>query len=329
VKVLVTGGAGYIGAHTVRALLEAGHAPVVLDTLENGHAEAVPSEVLMVGDLADRAGLRALLDAHGFDAAIHFAGYIEARESAAHPGKYYRGNVALTVDLLECLVEAGVQRVVFSSSAGVYGKPSRVPIPEDEPAHPINPYAETKAMVERILADFRAAHGLRSIALRYFNAAGAHERGDLGEAHRSESHLIPRVLRVALGLEERITVFGTDHPTPNGTCIRDYVHVSDLARAHVLALDALESDPPAPIYNVGTGRGFSVRREVLETCRRVSGREIAWTDAPRFEGDPPALVADPSRLRADLGWRPRYADLESIVGSAWRWHSAHPLGFAT
>jgi len=326
-KVLVTGGAGYIGSHTVRALLEAGHQPLVLDSLENGNRAAVRPDLLVVADLSEGAALRALLEQHAFDAAIHFAGYIEARESAADPGKYYRGNVGVSVALLDALVGAGVTRIVFSSSAGVYGVPARVPIPEEEPARPINPYSATKAMVERILADYHAAHGLRSVSLRYFNAAGADERGDLGEAHRSESHLIPRVLRVALGLDEQLTVFGVDHPTPDGTAVRDYVHVSDLARAHVLALDALDRAATPEVFNVGTGRGFSVR-EVLDACARVTGRQIRWQTAPRFPGDPPALVADPARIRQQLGWAPRYVEVEPIVASAWRWHAAHPRGFA-
>jgi UDP-glucose 4-epimerase len=325
-RILVTGGAGYIGSHTVRALLEAGHEPIVVDSLENGHREAVPNELLLIGHL-EVGMLRSLFSRQRFDAVIHFAGYIEARESAREPGKYYVNNVALTLDLLECMRQSGVSRLVFSSSAGVYGRPLRVPIPENEPSLPINPYAATKAMVERILADYHAAHGLRSIALRYFNAAGADPKGDLGEAHRSESHLVPRVLRVALGLESQLRVFGLDHPTSDGTCIRDFIHVSDLARAHVLALEALVVQDGARVYNVGSGRGYSVR-QVIDACSKVTGRTIPWEAAPRFDGDPPVLVADASLAGAALGWQPRLSQLESIVETAWRWHSTHPRGFA-
>ncbi len=325
-RVLVTGGAGYIGSHTVRALLDAGHEPVVLDSLEHGHAAAVPPEVLVVGTVEGGQALPLLFGRYGFDAVIHFAGYIEARESAANPGKYYRNNVAHTLELLDRMLQFGVRHLVFSSSAGVYGVPSRVPIPEEELPRPINPYAATKAMVERVLADYQAAHGLRSVALRYFNAAGAHPSGTLGEAHRGESHLIPRVLRVAQGLEERVTVFGTDHPTPDGTCIRDYIHVCDLARAHVLALEALRAGQTAPIYNVGTGRGYSVH-QVIETCQRVTGRTIPWEAVPRFAGDPPVLVADPTRIQAELGWRPERPGLQEIIQTAWRWHATHPNGY--
>jgi UDP-glucose 4-epimerase len=299
----------------------------VFDSLENGHRAAVPLETLVIGQLGDRQALAELLSRHSFDGVIHFAGYIEARESALLPGKYYQNNLVNTLTLLDLLVERGPNRIVFSSSAGVYGKPNAVPIEESTCRSPINPYSVTKAMVEEVLADYSRAYGLQSVSLRYFNAAGAHPSAELGEAHRQESHLIPRVIRVAAGLDEQISIYGIDHDTPDGTCIRDYVHVCDLATAHLRALEYLTATDQTGVFNVGTGRGYSVR-EIVETVQRVTGRPVRTSHAPRFEGDPPALVANASLIQEQLGWQSQSSDLEQIIESAWRWHRQNPSGFA-
>jgi UDP-glucose 4-epimerase len=297
--VLVVGGAGYIGSHTVRALIAAGYSVVVYDNLGNGHRESLPPECPLVeGDLSDDTLLRDTLARFPVDAAIHFAGYIEVGRSVADPRVFYRNNVANSLVLLDALVDAGAPRVVFSSSAAVYGHPERVPIPEDARKLSLNPYAFSKIAVEQALDDFGQAYGLRSVALRYFNAAGADPAGDIGEDHPNESHLIPLVLQVPLGRREQITIFGDDYPTPDGTCIRDYVHVTDLAQAHVLAVARLLEPGAAGTvaYNVGTGRGYS-NFEVVEMCRRVTGHPIPAVVTARRPGDGPELVADSHRLR--------------------------------
>ncbi len=320
-RVLVTGGAGYIGSHACKALAAAGHEPIAYDNLVYGHRDLVRWGPLEEGDTADRARLDAVLEAYRPEAAMHFAAYAYVGESVTDPGKYWANNVNGSLVLLEALRDHGVGRVVFSSTCATYGEPSTVPIPDDHAQWPVNPYGWSKLAVERMLADFHRAHGLRSVALRYFNAAGADPEGEAGEHHEPETHLIPLILDAALGRREAVTVFGDDYPTPDGTCIRDYIHVGDLADAHVLALEWLGSNDAAGAFNLGNGQGFSVH-EVIDRARRVTGRKIEARVGPRRAGDPPALVGDASRARAELGWRPRLDDLETIVATAWRWHQA-------
>lgn len=326
--ILVAGGAGYIGSHTVRALLAERFEPVVLDNLSSGWLQAVPRDVPVVtADLADREAVRATLALYRPAAVIHFAAFIEAGESMTDPARFWANNVQNTWNLLEEMRAAGVLRLVFSSSAGVYGQPERVPIPEDAPQRPVNTYGMTKHVVETMLRDYDRAYGLRSIALRYFNACGADPAGDIGEAHPNKTHLIELALLAALGLRPEVAVFGTDYPTPDGTAVRDYIHVVDLASAHLLALDALQHDHPSTAYNVGLGRGFSVQ-QVLDAVERVTGRPLPRRIAARRAGDPAELVADSAKIQAELGWRPQYTDLDAILETAWRWHRTHPREFA-
>jgi UDP-glucose 4-epimerase len=329
-NVLVTGGAGYIGSVIVEALLRRGHTVTVLDSLYKGHRAAVTAPVrLMQIDLADRGAVGqavAELAAGGGPAAvIHMAADSLVGESMQRPTKYFRNNVINSLNLAEAVVEAGIGALVFSSTAAVYGQPETVPITEDFPTAPTNVYGETKLSFERALRWLDEIHGLRWIALRYFNAAGATER--LGEDHDPESHLIPNVLQVPLGRRERVPLFGTDYPTPDGTCIRDYVHVADLAEAHILALEALQGDAvPSGAFNLGSGTGYS-NRQVIEAARRVTGHPIPVVEEPRRAGDPAALVASSERIRRELGWAPQYPGIEEIVGSAWAWHRSHPNGY--
>jgi UDP-glucose 4-epimerase len=319
-KVLVVGGAGYIGSHMVRELLDRGYDPVVLDSLITGHEWAVPPGRLVRGDLADREALSAVFAQYRPRAVMHFASFIVVGESVANPLKYYRNNVSNTVNLLAAMAEAGVRRFVFSSTAAVYGTPEAIPIAEDAPLHPENPYGRTKLMVEQMLADCRRAWGLSYACLRYFNAAGAHESAEIGEAHEPESHLIPIVLQAALGRRESLTINGEDYDTPDGTCIRDFIHVCDLTEAHTLALEALAaSENAAMTYNLGNGKGYSIK-EVIEVCRQVTGRPIRVKIGPRRPGDPARLVASSARVMDELGWRPRHGELRGIIESAWRWH---------
>ena len=315
-NILVTGGAGYIGSHTCKQLAAASHTPIVYDNLSNGHRDAVRWGAFESGDVTDGARLREVLRAHKPLAIIHFAGLIEVGISVADPAAFYDVNVNGSLTLLRAMVDEGVGSIVFSSTAAVYGQPKTVPIPEDVSSAPINPYGETKHAVEKMLGYFAAAHGLRYAALRYFNAAG-----DLGERHNPESHLIPLVLFAALGQRPHINVYGTDYPTPDGTAVRDYTHVCDLARAHVAALSYLAKTPEPVVANLGTGAGYSVR-QVIETCRRVTGRNIAVRDAPRRIGDPPELVAAVERAHTRLGWRAQMSDLDTIAATAWAWHRA-------
>jgi UDP-glucose 4-epimerase len=325
VKILVTGGAGYVGSHAARLLDRAGHDVWVYDNLSRGHREAAIPGRLIEGELCDGPHLIAVFRNKKIDAVMHFAAFALVGESVAEPAMYYRNNVLASLSLLEAMRTAGVWRIVFSSTTATYGAPARVPIPEDTPQHPINPYGFTKLAIEHALADFAKAYGLGYAALRYFNAAGASPDGDLGEDHDPESHLIPIVLQVALGQRDHITIFGDDYPTPDGTCIRDYVHVDDLGSAHVAALDQLEKGKGLAL-NLGTGRGYSVR-EVIEACRRATGHPIPEVIGERRPGDPPALVADARKAREILDWQPRCADIDSIVATAWRWHSSHPRGY--
>ena len=324
---LVTGGAGYIGSVVAEELLQAGHDVVVFDNLSRGHRQAVPkSAELVVGELADRACLDQLLRSRAFDAVMHFAALIEAGESMKAPEEFFRNNTSNALTLLEAMLAARVKRFVFSSTAALFGNPERTPVEEDDPVHPTNAYGESKLLVERMLAWFHQIHGLRYASLRYFNAAGA-SRPEQGEAHQPETHLIPRILQVALGRAEHVNIFGTDYPTPDGTCIRDYIHVSDLARAHLLALEALALEQSSPrIYNLGNGQGFSVR-EVVEVARRVTGHPVPVIESPRRAGDPAVLIASSEKIRRELGWQPRFPDLETIVESAWQWHRIHPDGY--
>ena len=317
--VLVTGGAGYIGSHACKALARAGFTPVAYDNLEHGHAEAVRWGPLEQGDIADRARLDEIITRHHPIAAMHFAAYAYVGESVTNPGKYYRNNLAGSLTLLEALRDHGINACVFSSTCATYGVPQRLPLTEDHPQQPINPYGASKLMVERMLADFDAAHGLRSISLRYFNAAGADPEGETGELHDPETHLIPLVLDAAAGTRPSVTVYGSDYDPPDGTCIRDYIHVSDLADAHVLALQALLGGAATTAYNLGNGAGFSVR-EVIGCVARVTGHTVTTIAGPRREGDPAVLVGDASRIRSELGWSPKHADLAAIIASAWRWH---------
>jgi UDP-arabinose 4-epimerase len=321
--VLVTGGAGYIGSHACKALARAGQVPVAYDNLVHGHRWAVKWGPFEQGDIADRSRLDDVIERHRPDAVMHFAAFAYVGESVLDPGKYYRNNVAGSLVLLEAMRDHGIDKLVFSSTCATYGVPQRLPLTEEHPQQPINPYGMSKLMVERMLADFDVAHALRSISLRYFNAAGADPEGEIGECHDPETHLIPLVLDAAAGLRPHITVFGDDYDTPDGTCIRDYIHVSDLADAHVLALRALETGMASAAYNLGNGQGFSVR-EVVDCGRRVSGREIPERKGARRAGDPPVLVGDASRIRQELGWQPRHSELASIIESAWRWHLTRP-----
>ena len=316
--VLVTGGAGYIGSHTVKLLLQRGYQPVVYDNLLYGHRQAVLGGHFVEGNLHETARLVEALRTHQVSAVIHFAAFAYVGESVQDPLKYYHNNVAGTVSLLQAMHTAGVSRLIFSSSCATYGIPQQPCLSEDHPQAPINPYGESKLFVERMLQACALAYGLRWISLRYFNAAGADPDGELGECHNPETHLIPLVLAVARGRLPEIAIFGTDYNTPDGTCIRDYIHVTDLADAHLLALQALPGNKANTAYNLGTGHGYSVR-QVLDTASRVTGRPIATAVAPRRAGDPPRLVAVADKARQALGWTPQYSDLDTIIGTAWRW----------
>ncbi|UVL76018.1 UDP-glucose 4-epimerase GalE [Pseudomonas putida] len=317
-KFLVVGGAGYIGSHMVKHLLGAGHEVVVADLVSPG-----PGIQWAKLDIADEAALDVLFGVCHFDAVFHFASFIQVGESVSAPGKYYQNNVAATLALLQAMVNAGIKHLVFSSSAAVYGNPQYVPIDEAHAKGPINPYGLSKWMVEQILEDFDRAYGLKSVCLRYFNAAGADPDGQLGERHEPETHLIPLILQAASGRREAVTVFGRDYDTPDGTCIRDYVHVADLATAHALAVDYLLAGGERTAFNLGNGLGFSVQ-QVIDTARAVTGRQIKTLDAPRRAGDPPRLVADASKALQVLGWRPEFASLEQIVRHAWQWELQYP-----
>lgn len=317
-KILVVGGAGYIGSHMVKMLLESGHEVVTLDNLSTGHRDAVFGGEFIRADLADRDQLEAVFSSHEFDGVLHFASFIQVGESVREPGKYYQNNVANTLNLLGAMARHGVRSLVFSSSAAIFGEPQYVPIDEGHPKAPVNPYGSSKLMVETILADYDRAHGLKSVCLRYFNAAGADPGGQLGERHEPETHLIPLVLQAASGRRPHVTVFGRDYDTPDGTCIRDYIHVTDLCQAHLLALKQLWQGGGSAAYNLGNGQGFSVR-EVIDAARAVTGREIPVVYGERREGDPARLVADSRLARQALGWSPEHAELETIIAHAWQW----------
>jgi UDP-glucose-4-epimerase GalE len=324
-RILVTGGAGYIGSHAVRLFRARGHDVWVYDNLSMGHRAAVPADRLLVGDLAELPRLDHALVMHRIEAVVHFAAFAYVGESVKHPGKYYQNNLVNTLHLLEAVRRHGIGRFVFSSTCATYGLPRGVPVTEDEPQQPINPYGNTKLAVERALADYAAAYGWGFAALRYFNAAGASPDGALGEDHDPETHLIPLVLQAVLGQRPAVEVFGTDYPTPDGTCVRDYVHVDDLAEAHLLALEALGPGKRLR-YNLGTGRGHSVR-EVIRAAEEVTGKPVPVQEGPRRPGDPPVLVASAEKIGRELGWRPRYPELRPIIQTAWNWHRTHPRGY--
>ncbi len=326
-SILVLGGAGYIGSHTVHALIEAGRDVVVADNLVTGHRAAVhPQARLYEGDLSDRAFLDRLLERESIDGVIHFAAYSLVGESVSNPLKYYRNNLCGTEVLLEALVAHGVERIVFSSTAATYGEPERIPILESDRTQPTNPYGETKLSMEKMIRWTGRAHNLRYVALRYFNACGALPDGSIGEDHQPETHLIPIVLQVALGRRERLDIFGGDYPTPDGTCVRDYIHVCDLADAHIRALTYLEQGGQSDVFNLGNGVGFS-NLQVVETARAVTGHPIPSSIEARRPGDPATLVASSDKAARVLGWQPRYTDLGEIIATAYRWHQSHPQGY--
>lgn len=320
--ILVTGGAGYIGSHAALALKKAGYEVIILDNLSYGHQELIDEVVqvkLVVGDTSDRSILDQLFTTHKIDAVMHFAAYIAVGESVKEPGKYYSNNVASTLNLLEAMLAHGINKIVFSSTCAVYGIPKEIPMTEDHPHNPLSPYAASKDMVERILQDFDTAFSLKSVAFRYFNACGADPEGALGEDHHPETHLIPLALLTALKKRESLYIFGTDYDTPDGTCVRDYIHVNDLADAHVLGLQYLLSGGESEVFNLGNGNGFSVR-EVIETAREVTGLTIPVVETERRAGDAPILVGSSKKVRTSLGWNPQYADLKKIITNAWQWH---------
>jgi UDP-glucose-4-epimerase GalE len=324
-RILVTGGAGYIGSHTVKQLLKNGHDVTVFDNLSAGHRQAVPADRLVVGDLRDIDQVDHLLVVNRIEAVIHFAALALVGESVKNPAIYYTTNLIYTLNLIERCRRNDIQKFVFSSTCATYGNPLKVPITEEEKQAPINPYGNTKLAVEHALADYAAAYPFGFCLLRYFNAAGAAADASLGEDHNPESHLIPIVLQVALGKRPHVEIFGTDYPTPDGTCVRDYIHVDDLATAHILALEKIVPGTQLR-YNVGIGRGYSVR-EVIETARSITGRSIPVKEAPRRSGDPPELVANAAKIRDELGWAPKYQELRPIIETAWAWHSRHPNGY--
>ena len=324
-RILVTGGAGYIGSHAVRLFLKRGHDVWVYDNLSAGHRAAVPADRLIVGDLAEVHRLDHALMQQRIEAVVHFAGSAYVGESVRQPGAYYLNNLVNTLHLMEAMRRNRIWRLVFSSTCATYGVPTRVPITEDEKQLPINPYGNTKLAVERALADYAAAYHWGYAALRYFNAVGASGDGSLGEDHDPETHLLPLAIQAALGQRPHLEVFGTDYPTPDGTCVRDYIHVDDLAEAHLLALETLEPGRELSC-NLGIGRGYSVR-EVVRTVEEVSGRPVPLREGPRRPGDPPVLIAAADRARKELGWQPHYTELRSLVETAWNWHRRHPDGY--
>jgi UDP-glucose 4-epimerase len=320
--ILVTGGAGYIGSHSVLKLIEEGYEVVILDNLVYGHQDLVETVLktkLIVGDTSDRTLLQQIFSDYQIEAVMHFAAYAYVGESVTKPAKYYQNNVLGTFTLLEAMLEANINKFIFSSTCATYGVPQKVPITEDQPQNPINPYGATKLMVERILQDFDPAYNFRSVCLRYFNAAGADPQGRIGEDHNPETHLIPLVLQTALGHRESVSIYGTDYDTFDGSCIRDYIHVTDLAQAHFLALKYLLADGKTDVFNLGNGNGFSVK-EVIATARKITGKEIKAVECDRRPGDPPALVGSGEKAQKILGWQPQYSDIEAIVTHAWQWH---------
>jgi len=326
-NILVVGGAGYIGSHCVRQLLAAGHRPVILDNFVYGHRAAVPAGVILhEGNLGDAPFVRRVLESERIDAVMHFAAYCYVGESVTDPMKYYFNNVVATLHLLQAMRDAGVRRFIFSSTCATFGVPATLPIHENLPQAPINPYGQTKLDIEQVLKALAVAHGLSFAVFRYFNAAGAAEDGSIGEDHAPETHLIPLAIDVATGRRPHLQLFGTDYPTPDGTCLRDYVHVDDLSRAHIAACSRLDAPGTQLFYNLGTGRPTS-NREVIAAVEEITGRPVRVVESPRRAGDPPALFADSAKARRELGWTVKFPDIKSIVATAWKWHQTHPKGF--
>ena len=320
-KILVVGGAGYIGSVCAELLLDEGHSVTIFDNLSEGHRRAIdPRAELIEGDLQDRQSIEKTLAKQRPDAVMHFAASALVGESMQNPSKYFRNNIANGLNLLDAMMNVGVGKIVFSSTCAIFGPPERVPIDETTPTRPINPYGESKLAFEKILRWYGEIHGLKFVSLRYFNAAGAST--EFGEDHRVETHLIPNVLKVALGEKQHVEIFGTDYETPDGTCVRDYIHIVDLARAHILALNSAKSD----FYNLGTGGGASVR-EVIDSCRKITGREIDIVEKPRRPGDPPRLIASSEKIKRELGWKPQFQSLDALLESAWKWHQKFPRGY--
>ena len=327
--ILVTGGAGYVGSHTVAALVERGIETIVIDNLEKGHREAIwPGAKLYEGDLRDTIFIDKLFAENTITAVVHFAAYSLVPESVKNPSKYYDNNVAGTLRLLDTMVKYNVKSIVFSSTAATYGEPDTIPVTEDAGERPVNPYGESKLSVERMLKWFDGAYGLKHVILRYFNVAGAHESAKIGEDHDPETHLIPMILQTALGKRESFSLYGDDYPTPDGTCIRDYIHATDLADAHILALDKLAKEPISALYNLGSGSGFS-NKEILEAAKQITGIDIPVQFTTRRPGDPPVLVASSDKIKRELGWNPTRTHINNVIQSAWAWHSSHPDGFGS
>lgn len=324
-NVLVCGGAGYIGSHTVKELRAVGHNPLIFDNLEAGHKDAISNVKLIVGDLSDYQLLKETLIKEKIDAVIHFAGYLAVGESVKIPEKYYTNNVTNTLNLLTCMKECNVNKIVFSSSAAVYGTPKKIPITEEDELNPINPYGETKLIIEKMLKYFEDAYDLKFVALRYFNASGADPSGEIGEDHNPETHLIPIVINSIIN-NKSFKIFGIDYSTKDGTCVRDYIHVTDLAQAHLLALEYLEKNNKSNIFNVGSGNGFS-NKEILATTEEIIGKKGMVEYSERREGDPPVLLADSSKIKKELGWNPKYSDIRTIISTAYNWHKNHPNGY--
>lgn len=328
-NILVTGGAGYIGSHMVRMLASRGHKPVVVDSMEYGHTQAVPEGVpLVVGNIKDKALLDGICKKHAIEAVIHFAGYIMVEESVRDPRKYMQNNIIAPMTLLASMHEHHVDKIIFSSTAAVYGNPTTVPIPEGHPKNPTSPYGLSKWCFEELLRVTDYQHHIRSISLRYFNACGASLDGWFGEAHNPETHIIPVAIRAAVGKQKEFFLYGTDYPTRDGSCLRDYIHVEDLAEAHLLALDALGKNHKTDVYNLATGEG-TTNREVISAVKKVTGMDFTVKETGRRAGDPHSLVADATRFMGEFGWKPKYSDIDTIVSSAWKWHKGHPDGYAS
>lgn len=325
-KILVTGGAGYIGSNMCKHLDERGYTPIVLDNLVTGHHQAVKWGPFVEGSMGDTALLNQIFKEYKPRAVMHFAAFCYVSESVNHPSRYYRNNVTGTMNLIDAMVTSNIPYLIFSSSCATYGNPMELPMTEDHPQHPINPYGWSKLMVEQILADMKKAHGLEYTSLRYFNAAGADPEGELGEDHTPETHLIPLILQTALGQRDVIQVFGDDYPTVDGTCIRDYIHINDIAQAHLLALERLLNNHPGDIYNLGNGNGYSVK-QIIDAAQAVTGKKISIKKALRREGDPSTLISSSQKARDILGWKPEYPDIHDIIRTAWEWHQRHPHGY--
>ncbi len=325
-NILIAGGAGYIGSHMCKYLAEKGFRPVVLDNLAYGHRQAVKWGELIEGDVSDSRLLDRLFSEYRFSAVMYFAAFINVGESVTDPAKYYQNNVGAAIHLLESMQRHGAGNLIFSSSCAVYGEPQEIPLTEKHPYHPINPYGRSKLMVEQILSDFDAAYGMKYTSLRYFNAAGADPDGELGEDHNPETHLIPLIFQTVLEKREILSVFGDDYPTKDGTCIRDYIHINDLARAHLLALERLLKGGDSAAYNLGNGAGYSVK-EVIDMAEKVSAKTVPYEIKPRRAGDPPVLIGSAEKAVRELGWKPEFPDLESIMKTAWDWHRTHPEGY--